>query len=184
MWGRMRSCAPVGNRCWHPFALKQAGSQPAAGCQPAPHSGVIIQRNSPIGFGPVDANSIATNPPGGKCTISLVDPSTHATVAESSGSWETTSTESAPCVRISFHRSAGVDSGRNASASESDSSKSSSCAASRAVSVARKYGLARTDSGFTCACLREANTRRNSSLPLSVNFRPRSPSEDWRSAIP
>jgi hypothetical protein len=39
LWGRMVSCAPVGNRRWAAiFKRQQAGYQPAAGCQPAPQT--------------------------------------------------------------------------------------------------------------------------------------------------
>src|ERR1017187_7351637 len=38
-WGRMVSCAPVGNRRWSAIGKRrQAGYQPAAGCQPAPQA--------------------------------------------------------------------------------------------------------------------------------------------------
>ena len=45
-------------------------------------------------------------------------------------------------------------------------------------------GLVERDTRFTWAFLANASTRRNSSLPSSVNLRARSPSVDCRSAIP
>ena len=42
LWGRMVSCAPVGNRRVAAIGKRrQAGYQPAAGCQPAPQSGIF-----------------------------------------------------------------------------------------------------------------------------------------------
>src|ERR1017187_3830473 len=42
-WGRMVSCAPVGNRRWVASCTRrQAGYQPAAGCQPAPQGGTLL----------------------------------------------------------------------------------------------------------------------------------------------
>src|ERR1022692_713640 len=45
LWGRMVSCAPVGNRRWVAICKGwQAGYQPAAGCQPAPPAGAFRHR--------------------------------------------------------------------------------------------------------------------------------------------
>ena len=66
--GRMASCTPVGNRRWAAICKRrQAGYQPAAGCQPAPQAGTFRHCVLRISIGGAGASpSISLWDPGGR----------------------------------------------------------------------------------------------------------------------